>query len=115
MGHIYEDGIGIPTNLAEAVKWHEMSAEQWNPAAELSLGGLCANGKGVKRDLVKAYIWVAIAGPGEHPDALSYLQSLTANMTNNQISNVQALAMNRMQEHLRDPERNLNHIIYKPQ
>jgi TPR repeat protein len=43
-----------------------------------------SDGKGVRRDLIKAYMWVAVAGSGKHPDAQAALETLTANMNKRQ-------------------------------
>jgi uncharacterized protein len=75
MGRICEDGIVVPIDFVKAAEWYRKSAEQWNPA-ELSLGDMYSEGKGVKRDLIKAYMWVAVAGSGKHPEALDTLESL---------------------------------------
>ena len=115
MGRIYENGTGVEPNLAKAAEWYGKSAEQGNPAAELSLGAMYSDGRGVERDLVKAYMWLAVAGSGKHPDAQGALETLTNNMNKRQISAAQALALKWMQEHPRDPEKSLDHIIYEPE
>jgi TPR repeat protein len=115
MGRISQDGVGIQPDFKKAAEWFQKSAEQGNPAAQLTLGAMYSEGKGVKRDLVKAYMWIAVAGSGKHPDALAELESLTANMSKSQISAGQALALKWTQDHPRDPEQNLDHIVYKPE
>jgi TPR repeat protein len=105
----------VEPDLAKAAEWYGKSAEQGNPAAELSLGAMYSDGRGVQRDLVKAYMWLAVAGSGKHPDAQGALETLTNNMNKRQISAAQALALKWMQEHPRDPEKSLDHIIYEPE
>jgi TPR repeat protein len=114
MAQILENGTGGPVNVEEAAKWYEKSAEQGNFGAQFSLGAFYAEGKGVKRDLSQAYMWIALSGSGRHPDALAYLESLTAKMTPSQISTGQTLARKWLQDHPRDPEKNFDHIVYKP-
>ncbi len=71
--------------------------------------------KGVPHDLVKAYMWFAIAGSGKFPDAQPNLEGLTAEMTEHQISEAQSLALEWLKRQPRDPEKSLDHIYYKPQ
>jgi TPR repeat protein len=73
-----------------------------------------SEGRGTKRDLVKAYMWAAVAGSGQHPEAKEYLESLTPKMTEHQISHAQALALDWLKQHPRDPEKSLDHVHYKP-
>jgi uncharacterized protein len=105
----------VIADLAKAFHWYLKSAEQGNPAAQLSLGVMYSDGIGVQRDLVKAYMWVAVAGSGKHPDAQVALETLTDNMNERQISAGQALALKWTREHPRDPEKSLDHIEYKPE
>ena len=113
MGRIYENGTGVPPNLVKAFQWYLKSAEQGNPAAQLSVGVMYADGIGVQPDLVKAYMWLAVAGSGKHPDAQVALETLTSNMSDQQISVGQSLARKWTKEHPRDPEKNLDHIGYR--
>jgi hypothetical protein len=55
-----------------------------------------------------------VAGSGKHPDAIDYLETLTSNMTERQISAAQAFALKWTHEHPRDPEKTLDHTAYKP-
>jgi TPR repeat protein len=114
MGRILEEGVGVQPNLTKAAEWYRKSAEQGNPAAQVSLANMYSEGKGTKRDLVKAYMWVAVAGSGKHPEALDYLLSLTPKMTEHQISEAQVLALDWLKQHPRDPEKSVDHIVYKP-
>ena len=43
------------------------------------------------------------------------VESLTPKMTKKQISEAQALALNWLKQHPRDPEKSLDHIYYKPE
>ena len=104
----------MPPDLGQAAEWYKKSAEQGNPAAQLSLADLYAEGKGVQQDLVEAYKWAAIAGAQKNPEARDFFESLTAHMTKNQISAGQSLARKWVQEHSLDPENSqtLDHMLY---
>jgi TPR repeat protein len=87
-----------------------------NPVAQLRLGMLYSRGEGVKFDLIEAYMWVALAGSSKHPEALNYLNTLSAKMTARQILAAQTRAQKWTQEHPREPEEeDLNRVVYDPQ
>lgn len=62
LGMIYESGMGLPQNYAEAAKWFRKAAEKGNRTAFASLGDIYANGNGVKKDYAEAYFWYSLAG-----------------------------------------------------
>lgn len=57
LGHVYEEGRGIPPDLAQASKWYRLAADQGLASAQSSLGDLYANGRGVARNLGEAARW----------------------------------------------------------
>jgi|GraSoiStandDraft_28_1057319.scaffolds.fasta_scaffold150934_1 hypothetical protein len=77
---------------------------------------LYSHGYGVKLDLIQAYMWVALAGSSNHPDALNYLQTLNAEMAPGDIFAAQTRAQEWTREHAREPEQeDLDRIDYDPQ
>jgi TPR repeat protein len=46
---------------AEAMRWFRKAAEQGNIEAQVNLGGMCANGTGVKKDGAEALKWWLMA------------------------------------------------------
>ena len=54
---MYEQGIGVGKDEAEAVVWYGKSAEQGNAAAQYNLGVLYENGRGTEVDFAKANRW----------------------------------------------------------
>ena len=54
LGLMYEKGIGVYKNEAEAVKWYRKAAEQDNATALSILGLMYADGRGVTKDNAKA-------------------------------------------------------------
>jgi len=54
---MYANGVGVPEDDAEAVRWYRLAAEQGNAGAQSSLGLSYANGEGVPEDFVLAYMW----------------------------------------------------------
>ncbi len=48
-------------NQGEAAKWYRLAAAQAHDSAQLELGRLYRDGQGVKRDFVRAYMWLLLA------------------------------------------------------
>ena len=57
LGHMNSEGIGIPQNYVEALKWLRMSAEQGNDRAQLSLAIMFKAGTGIPQDYAEAVKW----------------------------------------------------------
>jgi len=50
VGRIFQDGLGVPANPNEAVKWYCLSSEQNNDHGMNNLGWMYENGCGVEKD-----------------------------------------------------------------
>jgi hypothetical protein len=50
-----------PAQLAEAVKWYRLAAQQGYALAQYNLGVMYAKGRGVPQDYVQAYVWFDLA------------------------------------------------------
>ena len=61
LGYIYEEGLGVPEDDAEAVRWYRLAAEQGDAAAQFNLGLMYANGEGVPEDDAEAIRWYRLA------------------------------------------------------
>ena len=53
----YMEGIGVPKDEAEAVKWYRKAAEQGNAAGQTGLGTCYVQGTGVPKDVAEAVKW----------------------------------------------------------
>ena len=58
---MYENGEGVPQDYAEAVKWHQLAAEQGDADAQFQLGLKYLDGEGVPQDYARAYGWLNLA------------------------------------------------------
>lgn len=67
-------GIGIPRNDPEMVKWYITSARQGNADAQFQLGILYMQGRGVTRDVQEGMRWFNAAAAQGHELAKDYLQ-----------------------------------------
>ncbi len=75
---MYQQGLGMKTNMVLALKWMEKSALQGHTLAQLSLGRLYAEGTGVPRDIRQAQYWLSLAAAQGAQDAIVALNKLMA-------------------------------------
>lgn len=69
LGVMYENGDGVPQDLAQAVYWYRKAAEQGNANAQTNLGSAFDYGKGVTEDNVSAVSWYRKAAEQGNPKA----------------------------------------------
>lgn len=78
LSKMYEQGIGVEQNHAEALKWLRKAAEQGDARAQEVLGYIYAHGIDVVQDNVMAFEWyrkAAEQGDARAQDALGYIYS----------------------------------------
>jgi hypothetical protein len=73
IGWHYEEGKGVPRNLAEAVKWYRAAAEQNDPRAAGNLGNMYQLGRGVAKNCKTAVEWYARGALHKDPWSLGSL------------------------------------------
>ncbi len=62
LGVMFENGKGMPQDVATAVKWYRLAAAQGYGGAQYNLGLIYAIGRGgVPRDPLRAYMWFSLA------------------------------------------------------
>jgi uncharacterized protein len=69
MGHMYEEGLGVPQSYAEAMRWYRLAAASDLPEAQYNIGLLYYNGYGVSLNPREALRWFRLAAAQELPDA----------------------------------------------
>ena len=69
-------------------------ADQGDAIAQTNLGMLYAKGHGVKRDFVRAYMWLSLAGGYGGGDAARYREIVASHMTPAAIAEAKRLAQN---------------------
>jgi TPR repeat protein len=57
LGFMYEFGLGVPQDYAEAVTWYRLAAEQGHATGQTSLGFMYYFGQGVPQDYAEAVKW----------------------------------------------------------
>lgn len=100
---------GVDQNEAEkeAARWFTRSAENGYVAAQSKLGFLYSDGRGVPKDLNKAYLWTMIAC--DHPDSAAkdpavnlskgWAQHLHSQLTRDQATTIERQAQQWLQQH----------------
>ena len=61
IGSMYENGVGVRQDYAEAAKWYRKAAEQGDVDTARILGLAYYLGKWVPQDLVQSYFWFSVA------------------------------------------------------
>lgn len=74
LGLLYEKGIGVVRDYAQAFKWFKKSAEQGHPDAQYDLGLMYSRGRGVTQNSDQATKWFKKAAEQEHLEAQSHLR-----------------------------------------
>ncbi len=93
LGALYAKGMaGLKQNYGKGAKWFRKAAEQGNALAQLNMGQMYNYGWGVKKDLVKAYMWYSISVAAGDQDAVSKPDSIASEMTPEQIAEGKRLA-----------------------
>ncbi|MEZ5593762.1 MAG: caspase family protein [Gammaproteobacteria bacterium] len=75
VGEIYERGLGVAPDYAQAAVWYRKAAEQGLPRAQINLGHLYERGLGVPQDKTQALNWYRAAA-GLSADELVFTSSL---------------------------------------
>ncbi len=57
IGHMYEEGLGVPQNYILAMNWYRQAADNDLPEAQHNMGLLYYHGYGVAQNLVESFSW----------------------------------------------------------
>ena len=76
MGTIYEQGLGVPADLATAARWYRLAADGGSASAQYNLGIFYQFGKGVPKDFKTAAHWLLLAAEQGHGRAQNNLSTL---------------------------------------
>jgi hypothetical protein len=90
---MYSKGEGAPQNDGEAAHWHRLAAEQSLAGAQVNLGMMYADSKGVPQDYVQAYMWLnqaasqlPVLGKGQRNTTVDARDVVASKMTPAQVS-----------------------------
>ena len=108
-----DPSAGLKQNELEAARWFIAAAEHGNVAAQSKLGFLYWSGRGVPKDINRAYLWTVVAcentsSPQDPAVVLSYdlAQVLRQQMTREQSKTIESQAKNQAKKLLRQHETN---------
>jgi len=70
VGYLYDKGLGVPSDPAEAIRWYRMAAEQGHASSQLNLGALYQEGReDLPADPGRAADWFRLAAEQGNPNA----------------------------------------------
>jgi uncharacterized protein len=99
---MYETGVGVEQDSAEAAKWYRLAADQGDSLAQQYLGNMYFKGHGVPQDYVRAFMWLALSTAALNNYAADDLNILTPLMTRAEMDEGEKLALEWVEAHL-DP------------
>lgn len=102
LGALYEKGLGVKQDYAEARKWYDVAAENGATLACVDLARLHENGLGAPKDNVEAYKWYALAGTG-HAEWDEHKKQLVAQLSAAQLSDAQQRVAQWQAQHAKKP------------
>ena len=73
---MYDEGLGVTEDDAEAVKWYRKAADQGHASAQYNLGLMYQYGKGVPENKSEALKWYRKAAAQGHEKAQNKLKEL---------------------------------------
>lgn len=100
VGFMYHQGFGVLQDYDEAMKWYLKAAEGGHAEAQFNIGLMYLDGHGQQQDMVLSSMWFNVAVAFNHPGAArECLDSISREMTSDQIAEAQRLAAEWMAEH----------------
>jgi uncharacterized protein len=98
LGDLYNRGLGVNQDFAEAVRWYHKAADQGLHWAQNRLAVMYEKGRGVPQDYVQAYIWLNLSA-SEYTDGEKQVRNgliadrerVASNMSSEQIADAQKL------------------------
>lgn len=93
LGYKYYNGLDVPLDFSEAIKWYRKSAEQGYADAQIYMGTMCHNGEGTSVNYVHAHMWFNLAAAQGHVRGKELRDLIEEKMTPGQIAEAQKLAL----------------------
>ena len=111
MGLLYSEGIVVPMDDLQALKWFGLAAEQGHGEAQYKLGVMHANGWGVPMDEAEAMKWYELAAENGVTAAQVSLGTMYQNGFSVEQDKVEALKWFSIAVKLGDAYRNAEHFL----
>ncbi|RJF87327.1 sel1 repeat family protein [Oleomonas cavernae] len=91
IGAMYDNGLGVPQDRAEAARWYLRAARQGDQTAMFNLGVMYEDGEGVGKDPVQAYVYYALAVEQGPPYAARNRDKVKSGLTADQLARADEL------------------------
>ena len=112
VGVLYLNGHGVAADDSLAAAWFTKAAEQGNHDAQGHLALLYKLGRGVKRDLDRAYTWLFLSLEGtEHAEQNPALRDLAGIMSQREITEAEHRASEWRSTHQPSPPLDDIHLL----
>ena len=95
---MYNSGLGVPPDYAEAVKWFRKAAELGDATAQKNLAAKYNNGHGVPQNYAEAYVWSSIAVMSGNKRAIKSRDSAASALSPEDLSVAQKRVANLYEE-----------------
>jgi hypothetical protein len=92
LGFMYNDGLGVAEDDAEAVLWYRAAAEQGVARAQTNLAVMYSRGEGVTQDYITAHMWFNIASANGEQDGVEGRELVADQMSREAIEEAQGRA-----------------------
>jgi TPR repeat protein len=79
----------VPQDDSLAVQWYARAAGQGHALAQYNLGGMYNSGRGVEKDLLCGYMWLALAAEGGDSGAARAREAAAARLEPAQLQEAQ--------------------------
>jgi TPR repeat protein len=88
---MYQRGLGVQQDFAEAVRLYRNAADQGEPLAQNNLGIMYATGQGIPKDNVQALMWFSLAASAGNQIAAGNRDKVVEFMSPTEIAEAQSL------------------------
>ena len=85
LGVMYNKGLGVSEDYAEAVKWYRLAADRGYADAQGNLGVMYHDGRGVPQDCGEAYAWFSVAAAFGDANAANNRDIVAGELTREQL------------------------------
>jgi TPR repeat protein len=79
IGWLYRNGLGVPQDYAEAMRWYRKAADAGDSSAMTNIGGLYENGWACRQDYAEAMRWYRKAADAGNSSAMNNIGWLYQN------------------------------------
>ena len=93
LGVMYAQGLGVPRNGEEAVRWYRKVALKGLAQAQYNMGVRHAQGQGAPMDFIAGYAWLNLAAAQSLESAIEYREILGARMTPRELVEAEKLSV----------------------